>query len=93
MMGNVEDLTKKFAANMAAMFGVRSDAYSPATDPPPTLRINPKKRKTLPNIGDNGGAVAEWKKRGGGNKKNYVDGSSGSAAKKKKKKRNRTYKY
>ena len=43
-MRDAKDLTKKSAANMAAIFGVRTDAYSLDPHLMQSLRIDPKRR-------------------------------------------------
>ena len=87
-MREAKDLTKTSAANMAAIFGVREDAYSLA---PPPLSLSPvdtKRMTTSSGEGDNGGAISEREKRRK-DKKRYDDNGPSSGAAKKKEKRER----
>ena len=73
-MGDAKDLKKNLAAIIAAIFGVRSDAYS--LSPPPSLLLHfiTKKRTTPPKGGDDIGTVANMKKR---RRDNKMDNSNG----------------
>ena len=86
-MRGAKDLTKNSAADMAAIFGVRVDAYSLAPIPHPPSCVDPNSSTILPDVGYNGGAVAKRKKRRRDKKNDDKDGLSGGAAKKKEKKR------
>ena len=84
--GGRKDYLKNSAVNMATIFGVRADAYSLNTPPPPSLHVNTKRRTTPPDKGDDRGSIAEWRKSIRDKKRDNNNGSSGSAAKKKKRK-------
>ena len=86
-MRDAEDLTKNSAADMAAIFGVRSDVYSLDPTPPPPLRVNPKMRTTLSGVGDSGVAFTKQKRRRRDKNREDNYSSSGSATKYKNKKR------
>ena len=58
MMSEANYLTKKSAANMAAIFRVRAYAFSPYTPPPLPLSVNPKRRTTQPDVVDDRDAIA-----------------------------------
>ena len=60
---DAKNIMKKSASDMAAIFGVKADAYS--SDPPTLtpLCINLKRRTTLPVGVDNGGSISKRKKR------------------------------
>ena len=72
---------------MAAIFGVRAYAYSSAHPPLPPLRVNTKRRNTLLDRGDSGGAADKRNKMRRYKKRDDDDGSSGNTAKKKKKRK------
>ena len=82
-MRDAKDITKILAANMAAIFGVRVDAYSLDTPPPLPYRVNRKRRTTPPDIRYDVGAIAEWKNRRGDNQMDNDNSLSGSDADKK----------
>ena len=82
-MRYAKDPTKKSAADMAAIFGVR--AYTYPSDPPPTplSRVNPKRRTTPTGVGDDGGTVSDQKRRRRDKNRDGNNGSESGAAKNK----------
>ena len=56
-MRDAKDLTKKSAADMEAIFGVRADVYSLLAV------VNPKSKPSTPSDGGVDGGAREWKKR------------------------------
>ena len=84
-MRDAKHLTKKSAADMAAIFGVRADDYPSA--PPPLLlsHVDPKRRTTSTDGGDDGGNIANRKKSRRDTKRDDDYSSSVGAANEKKK--------
>ena len=72
---------KKLATELAAIFGVRADAYSSDSPPPPPLpRVDPKRRTTPTDGGYNKGDLTKLKKRRRDNKSDNENGSRGGDA-------------
>ena len=62
-MRDLTDLTKKSAAKMDSIFGVRADAYSLAPPPLPPLQVDPKRSTTLTKGGGTRFSIDKRKKR------------------------------
>ena len=82
-MRGAKNLIKNSNSDMAAIFGVSVNMYFLPLHIPPC--IDTKMRTNLSNGGDNGDAVARWKKKRRDKKRDSDGGLSGSAAKKNKK--------
>ena len=60
-MRDANYLTKKSAADMAAIFTLKADLLSLDPPPPPPSRVDPKISTTPTNGVDDEGNVADWK--------------------------------